>query len=92
MKSKQLLKSSINSASLEYDNNRAKDFTFYAAEKRYICFVLPISMYTPNPLRAPLNMDKVNIVRDNGKISQLAFDIFDWNSREHIVYHFKYWD
>lgn len=83
---------SARSALFEYDNkNRAKEFTMDILEHKYICFVLPISLYTPYPLRAPLNMDKVNIVRDNEKILYFTFDIFDGQSK-HIVCYFKYWD
>ena len=74
-------------ALFEYDNkNRAKEFTMEALERKYICFVLPVSMYTPYPLCTPLDMNGVNVIRHNGKISQITFNA----SNEKIVCYFKY--
>ena len=74
-------------ALFEYDNkNRAKEFTMEALERKYICFVLPVSMYTPYPLCTPLDMNEVNVIRHNEKISQITFNV----SNERIVCYFKY--
>ena len=74
-------------ALFEYDNkNRAKEFTMEALERKYICFVLPVSMYTPYPLCTPLDMNGVDVIRRNGKISQITFNV----PNERIVCYFKY--